>query len=213
MLRHLTRFLFILALAFFASGETSALPRIRAPQNELAGQKLAPRIFSEITSILRHLAASQAAELQQEKSSAVENIVSASPLAAESGAGKLATTVYRVEGVPNTRIIIGEGGQVAIQGDEMLFLNFGDKARAEQFLAKRVSQGMQGAEVKTFEVPKSFLEELKASAVPESMAKEFPNSPLLVDPTKAANQFGLRPEQIEALKKAINQGTGKAGGG
>ena len=95
----------------------------------------------------------------------------------------------------------------------MLFLNFGDKARAEEFLVKRLSQGMPSAQIKTFEVPQSFLEELKAAAVPESMAKQFPNSPLIVDPTKAANQFGLRPEQIEALKKAATQGTRKAGGG
>jgi hypothetical protein len=119
-------------------------------------------------------------------------------------------TVYRVEGLPNTRILIGEGGQVAIQGDQMLFLNFGDKVRAEQFFATRLQQGMLGVEIKSFQVPQSFLEELRAAAVPESMAKQFPGRPLLVDPTKAPNQFGLRPEQIEALQQAIIKNSGKA---
>ena len=119
-------------------------------------------------------------------------------------------TAYRVEGLPNTRVLLGEGGQVSVQGDQMFFLNFGDKARAEQFLATRLQQGMPGAQMKSFEVPKSFLNDLRASAVPESMAKQFPGRPLLVDPTKAADQFGLRPDQIEALRQAIIQGSGRA---
>lgn len=39
-------------------------------------------------------------------------------------------TVFRVEGPANARVIIGEGGQVAIQGEKTLFLNFGSKAGA-----------------------------------------------------------------------------------
>jgi hypothetical protein len=120
------------------------------------------------------------------------------------------TTVYRVEGLPNTRITIGEGGQVAVQGDQMLFLNFGDKARAEAFLAQRMGQGMPGAQMKSFEVPSSFLDDLRSAAVPESMAKQFPGRPLVVDPTKAADQFGLRPDQIKVLQDAIIQGSGRA---
>ncbi|KNC92660.1 hypothetical protein [Trabulsiella odontotermitis] len=45
-------------------------------------------------------------------------------------------TVYRVEGAPNTRVLIGENGQVTITGDITLYLNFGDKARAQEFLQK-----------------------------------------------------------------------------
>ena len=121
----------------------------------------------------------------------------------------ITTTVYRVEGLPNTRVIIGDGGQVSVQGDQMLFVNFGDKARAEQFLTTRLQQGMPGAQMKSFQVPQSFVTDLQNVAVPESMAKDFPGSPLLVDPTKAPNQFGLRPEQIKALQDAIIQGSGK----
>jgi len=45
-------------------------------------------------------------------------------------------TVYRIEGTPNTRVLIGEKGQVTITVDTTLYLNFGDKARAQEFLQK-----------------------------------------------------------------------------
>ena len=118
--------------------------------------------------------------------------------------------VYRVEGVANARIVIGEGGTVAIADSErMLFLNFGSRARAEEFLARRVAQGMEGAAMKGFKVPSSFLDDLRSSAVDESLAGQFPGRPLIVDTTKAADQFGLRAAQIEELRKAILQGTGE----
>ncbi len=119
--------------------------------------------------------------------------------------------VFRVEGQPNTRILLGEGGQVTIQGEQALFLNFGDKARAEAFLTKRLQQNLPGATVKQFEVPQSVLDDLRASAVPQSAARQFPNRPIIADPTKAPDQFGLRPEQIEALRPQIIQGTGREG--
>jgi filamentous hemagglutinin len=116
-----------------------------------------------------------------------------------------------VEGTPNTRIIIGTSGQVAVQGEQTLFLNFGDRARAEQFLAQRLGQGMPGATVRSFEVPRSFLEDLRTAAVPERLARQFPDRPIVVDVTKAPNQFGLRPEQVDELRRAIIQGTGREG--
>lgn len=51
--------------------------------------------------------------------------------------------------------------------------------------------------------------EAYASAVPESVAKQFPNAPLVVDATNAATQFGLRPAQIEALVRAFVPGIGQ----
>ena len=123
------------------------------------------------------------------------------PAAAEGGAGGT-VKVFRVEGTPNTRIIIGDGGQVAIQGDRTLFLNFGRPGAAEAFLSQRLSQGMPGATIKSFEVPQSVLTDLQSSAVPESMARQFPNSPIQVDVTKAADQFGLRLDQIPASPTA-----------
>ncbi len=121
------------------------------------------------------------------------------------------TEVYRVEALAgaNTRVIISETGQVSVQGENMLFLNFGVKSRAEDFLAKRLAQGFDDSVIKSFRVQKSFLKELQSSSVLESEAAAFPGRPLLVDATKAVNQFGLRPAQIQGLQKAIVQGSGK----
>lgn len=118
-------------------------------------------------------------------------------------------TVYRVEGTPNTRVLIGEKGQVTITGETTLYLNFGDKTRAQEFLQKRISQNMEGATVKTFEVPKSILSDLRKNAVSESEVKLYPNRPIVADPTKAPDQYGIRPDQIKNLQDKIIQGTGK----
>jgi RHS repeat-associated protein len=120
--------------------------------------------------------------------------------------------VFRVEGTPNSHVVIGEGGMVAIkEGNQTVFFNFGSKARAEQYLAQKIEKGLPGATVKSFEVPRSFLDDLRASAVSERRARLLPDRPFIVDVTKAADQFGLRPEQIEALRRAIIQGTGQEG--
>jgi len=118
-------------------------------------------------------------------------------------------TVYRVEGAGNTRVMIGEEGQVAIVGNDkrMLFMNFGDKARAQEFLAKRLAQGHDDA-IKSFKVERDFYAELREEAVPMAQSRSFPGRPIIVDETRAADQYGLRPEQIEALRDAILQGTG-----
>lgn len=88
--------------------------------------------------------------------------------------------------------------------------NFGDKARAVEFLSRRLGQNMAGVELKSFQVPQSFLTRLRSSAVPESLAGKYPGQPILVDVTKAADQFGLRSGQIRELQEAIVQGTGKS---
>ncbi|EEX0089063.1 hypothetical protein HFW23_004461 [Salmonella enterica] len=118
-------------------------------------------------------------------------------------------TVYRVEGTPNTRVLISENGQVTITGDTTLYLNFGDKARAQEFLQKRISQNMEGATVKTFDVPKSVLDDLRKNAVSESEVKLYPNRPIIADPTKSPDQYGIRPDKIKDLQDKIIQGTGK----
>ena len=122
-------------------------------------------------------------------------------------------TVYRVEGAPNTRVIIGNNGEVTIIGNTTLYLNFGDKASAQAFLDKRISQNMDGATIKSFEVPKSFLEKLRQQAIKESMARnpENKDKPIIADPTKANDQYGIRPSQFDELKNSIIQGSGKDG--
>jgi hypothetical protein len=75
--------------------------------------------------------------------------------------------VFRVEGTPNTRILLGEGGAVGIVEDgTTLWLNFGSKARAEQYLSQKIAKGLPDATVKSFDVPKSLLDDIRASAVP-----------------------------------------------
>jgi filamentous hemagglutinin len=108
--------------------------------------------------------------------------------------------------------LIGDAGQVSIQGDQTLFVNFGSKERAQQFLEQRLGKGFE-SEIKSFEVPSSFVDDLRANAVPESLAKQFKDNPILVDITKAPDQFGLRADQIAELQKILLQGTGKTGGG
>ena len=157
------------------------------------------------------------------KGAATQTFVEASLLAIGQVATLRAATipkavrVYRVEGVPNTRILIGEGGSVTILEDQKtLFLNFGNRARAEEYLAQKIAGSakagpLPGTTVKTFEIPKTFLDELRGMAVSEKLARRFPDRPFIVDPTKAPDQFGLRADQIEALKRFIIQGSGREG--
>ncbi|WP_165359304.1 hemagglutinin repeat-containing protein [Achromobacter agilis] len=129
-----------------------------------------------------------------------------------SGQGaKEAVRVFRVEGAPNTRILLGEGGTVGVlENGSTLWLNFGSRARAEEYLGQKVVKGLPEATVKSFEVPKSLLDDIRASAVPESMAKQFPDRPIISrDP--APDQFGLRQDQIKELLEKVIQGTGREG--
>ena len=93
--------------------------------------------------------------------------------------------------------------------NKVLFLNFGDENSAAEFFEKRVSQRLDGVKIKSFEVSENFLNYLRQAAVPEQLAREFPNAPIAVDVTKALDQYGLRPQHIEMLIDAIIQGTGK----
>ena len=91
----------------------------------------------------------------------------------------------------------------------MLFLNFGEEARAQEFLAQKVAGGLPGATVKSFEVDAGMLERLQSEAVPQSFGKLYPDRPQLVDITKAPNQFGIPSNYFEDLLKAIKPGSGK----
>lgn len=93
--------------------------------------------------------------------------------------------VFRVEGATNTRISIGPGGQVGIPDtSRTLFLNFGQQNRANAFFQQRLRQGLPGTTIKSFKVNRSFLDQLRQSAVKEAEAKSFPNNPFLVDVAK-----------------------------
>lgn len=100
--------------------------------------------------------------------------------------------VFRVEGNGNQRLLIDEAGNVEIpeiftnkgRGPERnLYLNFGDEARAQQFLEQRLEQ-FPDSTIKSFEVPRSFLDELRATAVPEIDRSLYPNRPVIADPRR-----------------------------
>ncbi len=119
-------------------------------------------------------------------------------------------TVYRVEGTTNTKILINSEGMARLNvKSKPLYLNFGSKERAIEFFQQKLAGNMPGARVKTFDVPESFLEEIKESAVPENLRGEFPNRPFIVDESKAADQFGLTRDQIAHLDQVVIQGSGK----
>jgi RHS repeat-associated protein len=118
------------------------------------------------------------------------------------------TDVFRVEGPGNERLDISPSGDVAINGSNMLFLNFGQEDRAQDFLERRQAQGHEGDVIKTFQVPTSFVDELRATAVPESKKKLFPTSPLVVDTNAAVDQFGLRASHFGNLLNNVIPGSG-----
>ncbi|OOF45190.1 hypothetical protein BKK52_12825 [Rodentibacter trehalosifermentans] len=123
-------------------------------------------------------------------------------------------TVYRVEGSPNQRLIIDDAGGVIITGDTTLYLNFGSKKRAVEYLQQKIDKELPNAEIKRFSVPREFRNEIADIAVSEKNVGILdPNKrlPVIADPTKADYQYGLRKEQIELLKSKIIEGSGKNG--
>jgi RHS repeat-associated protein len=125
----------------------------------------------------------------------------------ESTLGGGTTTVYRTEGVGNARLEISPDGSVSIKGENMLFLNFGSEDRAAELYSRQIVR-YGDSSIKTFEVPSSYVDELRRSAVPEFMAKSSPGSPLVVDVHRAPDQFGLRAIHFQDLLDNIIPGSG-----
>jgi RHS repeat-associated protein len=119
-------------------------------------------------------------------------------------------TVYRVEGPGNERVRVHDDGNVLIRGaDRPIFLNFGVASRAEEFLETRRTQGFADTEIRQFNVRGGFLGWLRENAVPERMARDFPDRPLVVDATKAPDQYMLRPSHIREMFNNIIPGSGR----
>lgn len=137
-----------------------------------------------------------------------EAVIAAGEGAAADGTGGV-TRVFRVEGPGNARLDISPAGDVSVKGEHTLFLNFGDEARAQEFLARRLEDPRYaGTVIKTFEVPTSYVEGLRASAVPERLGRRFLGSPMMVDVHQAADQFGLRALHFPDLQRNILPGSG-----
>lgn len=121
-------------------------------------------------------------------------------------------TVYRVE-VENRfrRVVVGAGGSVGVpQNDNrVLWLNFGQPDRAQAFAQKLLARGEQNVTIKSFEVPYSFYEAIRAESVPErAQTKATKDRPIESRDPPRGTQFGLRARQIETLRLVIVQGTG-----
>nr|WP_250564781.1 RHS repeat-associated core domain-containing protein [Adonisia turfae] len=123
-------------------------------------------------------------------------------------------TVYRVESEANQRVEIGPDGRVAIIGNDnaTLFLNFGQLQRALELRNRRLVQFPNNpTEIKAFEVPEDYLNDIRSRAVPERLAKKNRRNrskPIVVD-RGAPDQYGLRtPQEINKLRRQIIQGTG-----
>ena len=117
-------------------------------------------------------------------------------------------TVFRVQGgvLPNAskvRFVLDDAGQIAIRGDDMLFINVNQEARALEFLAKR---GDTASLVK-FQIKPEFLDKLRSTAVPQRAGRQFPNSPQLVDPRRAPDQFGIPSSMFDELLENIVPGS------
>jgi RHS repeat-associated protein len=118
--------------------------------------------------------------------------------------------VFRVEGPGNERIVVSKSGGVGIpvqlnrKGQEkQLHLNFGQEARAEEFLEKTIRRGHTENAVKEFEVPEEFLFDVRERSVPEQLRKQYPNRPQIDDPNQAEDQFGLPKEWIDLMRDLI----------
>ncbi|HWM58886.1 MAG TPA: DUF6531 domain-containing protein [Pseudonocardia sp.] len=117
--------------------------------------------------------------------------------------------VFRVESPANARLDIGPSGDVAVKGDNMLFLNFGDQPRAQQFLDQRLAQGHSETVIKSFDVPRSYADSVASRAVPESMARQPDASIIHVDTTKTPSSYGLRSSEFPELQRSIIPGSGR----
>lgn len=120
--------------------------------------------------------------------------------------------IYRVQGgvspkASKFRIFIGEKGEMVVsdKNKEALFVTFDDLGRVKLYQAKN----RIGSEIISFDVDPKFVKQVRQAAVYEKDVRQFPDSPIIADPTKTDNSFGLPPDWIEKLIQASRQGTGK----
>lgn len=113
--------------------------------------------------------------------------------------------VYRVQGGGSQeRILVTPDGNIEIQGDNALFLNFNQQSRAFEFLARRGD----GAYIVTFDVNDEFLQFVRDMSVSEREARLFPDLPFRVD-TRFPDQFGLRSNLFDFLKEYMIPGSAR----
>jgi hypothetical protein len=117
-------------------------------------------------------------------------------------------TVFRVEGSKNMKLFAGSRPGISVYDvpKEGLWLNFNQEQRALVFLNKRLNKGIDSAVIKQFEVPRSFLNRVRANAVPQRMSRAYPNNPLLSP--DGTDQFSIRGPLLKELETYLGYGFG-----
>ncbi|MBN1657602.1 MAG: DUF4157 domain-containing protein, partial [Anaerolineae bacterium] len=113
--------------------------------------------------------------------------------------------VYRVEGGGSKELVnIAPSGQVKINPEKGAFLNFGSRARAEEFLQKRGP----GARIVAFEVDEQWVRSLRSAAMPEEGTGNI-SGPKLVDVRFAEDQLYIPPDLVPELQDFVIPGSGQ----
>lgn len=90
------------------------------------------------------------------------------------------------------------------------YLNFGNRPRAEEFLAVRHGQGRTDSVIKAFDVPRKTYKNIRKSAVDEASASQRGNEhrPVRVD-IKAEDQYGLTWDSLQLVNSTAIHGSGR----
>jgi filamentous hemagglutinin len=119
-------------------------------------------------------------------------------------------TIYRVEGTPNTKILIDPNGNVKVNAtSKYLYVNGGSIDTSINYLNNKTKGGLPNPQLKAFDVNKSFFDQIREDAVDQSLHRFSPSSPFVVDKTTGVDQFGLTRTQIQRLKANIIPGSGR----
>jgi len=110
---------------------------------------------------------------------------------------------YRVQGGDSKeRLLVTSSGNIEIQGNGVLFLNFNQEIRALEFLARRGEHSY----IVRFAVKKEFLEFLRDTSVDEREARLYPDRPIRVD-THYLDQFGIHSNLFDELLEHVIPGS------
>ncbi|MCF6405535.1 hypothetical protein L3C95_21705 [Chitinophaga filiformis] len=121
--------------------------------------------------------------------------------------------VFRIQGgqgdkQSQERVLFSRDGKISIRGNDMLFVTLDDKAHQIYFYQKR-GGAEAGAEIVSFEIPRSLANEIVNSAVPQRKGSAFPNSPQISDPSKSRSAYGLPKAYIDKIRQQAIPGTGR----
>lgn len=124
--------------------------------------------------------------------------------------------IYRIESeaAGNIRVFVDAEGNAIVRGTTV-HLNFGDGARAVQYLTKKIkgtirSPGLTDAQISYFEVPEWVLHDIRAASVPERLAQRFPFDNHVADFSKSIRftQFGVRDRFLRVVNGEAIPGSG-----